>query len=151
MSHRNARPTTGRQISYPQWPKAQTRQTGRSAVKAWAGRLTLPIILFANVQSLENKMDELHARISMQKDIQDCTLLCFCETWLGERTPDEAVTPDGYTVFRGDRSARESGGGMAILVKQSWCTDRRIISKSCSENVEYLTVRLRQFYLPIDQ
>ena len=47
-------------------------------------------------------MDELCARISTQKDIQDCTLLCFCETWLGERTPDEAVTLDGYTVFRGD-------------------------------------------------
>ena len=37
---------------------------------------------------------------------------------------------------------------MAILVKQSWCMHCRIISKSCSENVEYLTVRLRPFYLP---
>ena len=97
-------------------------------------------------------MDELHVRISTQKDIQDCTLFCFCETWLGEKSPDAAVTLDGYTVFRGDRSARDSGktrgGGTAIYVKQSWCKDCRIISKSCSENVEYLTVRLRPFYLP---
>ena len=70
----------------------------------------------------------------------------------GEKSPDEAVTLDGYTVFRGDRSARDSGktrgDGTAIYVKQSWCKDCRIISKSCSENVEYLTVRLRPFYLP---
>lgn len=116
------------------------------------GRLTLPIILFANVQSLENKVDELHARISMQKDIRDCSILCFCETWLGERTPDEAMTPDGYTVFREDRCAVESGktrgGGTAALVKKSWCTDSKIISTSCSEHVEYLTLRLRPFYLP---
>ncbi|KAK7939451.1 hypothetical protein WMY93_002777 [Mugilogobius chulae] len=74
-----------------------------------SGRLTLPVVLFANVQSLENKMDELHTRISTQKDIRDCSMLCFCETWLGEKTPDAAVTPDGYSVYRGDRSAVESG------------------------------------------
>lgn len=87
-------------------------------------RLTLPIILFANIQSLENKMNELHARISMQKNIRDCSILCLCETWLGERTPDEAVTPGGYTLVREDRSAdsgKTRGGGTAVLVKQSWC------------------------------
>ncbi|KAI2645121.1 hypothetical protein H4Q32_027825 [Labeo rohita] len=114
------------------------------------GRLTLPIILFANVQSLDNKMDELHARISMQKEVQECSILCFCETWLGERTPDVALTPDGYTVFRADRSAEDSGkthgGGTAALVKKSWCTDCKITSKSCSENVEFLTLKV--FYLP---
>jgi hypothetical protein len=79
-------------------------------------------------------------------------LVVFLRDMAGEKSPDEAVTLDGYTVFRGDRSARDSGktrgGGTAIYVKQSWCKDCRIISKSCSENVEYLTVRLRPFYLP---
>lgn len=91
------------------------------------GTITLSVILFANVQSLENKMDELHARISLQKDIQDCSILCFCETWLGESTPDEAITLAGYMVFREDRGAVESrktrGRGTATLVKQSWYTD----------------------------
>ena len=69
-------------------------------------------------------------------------LVVFLRDMAGEKSPDEAVTLDGYTVFRGDRSARDSGktrgGGTVIYVKHSWCTDCRIISKSCSENVEYL-------------
>ncbi len=33
-------------------------------------------ILLANVQSLENKMDDLRARISFQRDIRDCNIIC---------------------------------------------------------------------------
>ncbi len=73
-------------------------------------------------------------------------MLCFCET------PDEPLTQEGYTIFRADRDAEKSGktkgGGTAIFVKQSWCTNSEIISKSCTEDVEYLTLRCRQFYLP---
>lgn len=61
------------------------------------GRLTLPIILFANVQSLANKMDDPFSRMATQRYIQDCSVL-FCETWLGQRTPDDAIKPAGYTV-----------------------------------------------------
>lgn len=97
-------------------------------------------------------MNKLHAQISKLKDIQECSILCFCETWPGERTPDTAISPDGYMVFRADQSCTGTGksrsGGIAALVKQSWCTDCKITSKSCPENVEFLTVRLRPFYLP---
>lgn len=62
------------------------------------GRLTLPVILLAKVQSLENKMDDLHAWISTLKDIQECSILFFCETWLGERTPDTAIRTDGFCM-----------------------------------------------------
>ncbi|XP_068569872.1 uncharacterized protein [Cebidichthys violaceus] len=116
------------------------------------GRLTLPVILFANVQSLVNKMDELLCRIATQRYIQDCSVLCFCETWLGETTPDEVITPGGYKAFRADRKAADCGktrgGGTAIFVKQSWCTDTKVISQSCSEDVEYITLRCKPFYLP---
>ncbi len=49
----------------------------------------LPSILLANVQSLDNKMDDLRARISFQRDIRDCNILCLTETWLTPtvRTP----------------------------------------------------------------
>ncbi len=36
----------------------------------------LPSILLANVQSLENKMDDLRARISFQRDIRDIRAAC---------------------------------------------------------------------------
>ncbi len=52
----------------------------------------LPSILLANVQSLENKMDDLRARISFQRDIRDCNILCLTETWLTPTVPDTAVT-----------------------------------------------------------
>ncbi len=42
----------------------------------------LPSILLANVQSLENKMDNLRARISFQRDIRYCNIICLTETWL---------------------------------------------------------------------
>ena len=42
----------------------------------------LPSILLANVQSLDNKVDKLRARISFQRDIRDCNILCFTESWL---------------------------------------------------------------------
>ncbi len=48
----------------------------------------LPSILLANVQSLENKMDDLRARISFQRDIRDCNIICLTETWLTHSVPD---------------------------------------------------------------
>ncbi len=64
-------------------------------------------ILLANVQSLENKMDDLRARISFQRDIRDCNILCLTETWLTPTVPDTAVTPsDNFSVSRMDRTAR---------------------------------------------
>lgn len=36
-------------------------------------------------------------------------MLCFCETWLGDKTPDESMTPEGYMVYRADRNVVECG------------------------------------------
>ncbi len=60
-----------------------------------------PSILLANVQSLENKMDDLRARISFQRDIRDCNIFCLTETWLTPLVP--VVTPsDNFSVLRMD-------------------------------------------------
>ncbi len=67
----------------------------------------LPSILLANVQSLDNKMDNLRARISFQRDIRDCNILCLTETWLTPSVPDMAVRPsDNFSVLRMDRTAQ---------------------------------------------
>jgi hypothetical protein len=42
----------------------------------------LPSILLANVQSLDNKMDKIRARVAFQRDIRYCNILCFMETCL---------------------------------------------------------------------
>ncbi len=85
----------------------------------------LPSILLANVQSLENKMDDLRARISFLRDIRDCNILCLTETWLTPTVPDTAVTPsDNFSVLRMDRTAearKTKGGGVCFMINKKWC------------------------------
>ena len=42
----------------------------------------LPSILLADVQFLDNNVDELRARMSFQRDTRDCNIFCFTESWL---------------------------------------------------------------------
>ncbi len=78
------------------------KRTGiRNRLRKRAHSPPLPSILLANVQSLENKMDDLRARISFQRDIRDCNIICLTETWLTPSVPDTAVTPsDNFSVLR---------------------------------------------------
>ncbi len=87
--------------------KHRGRRAGiRNRLRKRAHSPPLPSILLANVQSLENKMDDLRARISFQRDIRDCNIFCLTETWLTPLVPDTAVTPsDNFSVLRMDRSA----------------------------------------------
>ncbi len=90
----------------------------------------LPSILLANVQSLENKIDDLRARISFQRDIRDCNILCLTETWLTPTVPDTTVTPsDKFSVLRMDRTAeagKTKGGGVCFMINKKWCDPRNI-------------------------
>ncbi len=52
----------------------------RNRLRKRAHSPPLPSILLANVQSLENKMDDLRAWISFQRDIRDCNIICLSET-----------------------------------------------------------------------
>ncbi len=114
----------------------------------------LPSILFANVQSMENKMDDLRARISFQWDIRDCNIICLTETWLTPSVPDTAVTPsDNFSVLRMDRTAeagKSKGGGVCFMINKKWCDPRNIssLSRSCSPHLEHLSIICRPFYLP---
>ncbi len=106
----------------------------------------LPSILLANVQSLENKMDDLRARISFQRDIRDCNIICLSETWLTPSVPDTAVTPsDNFSVLRMDRTAeagKSKGGGVCFMTNKEWCDPRNIssLSRSCSPHLEHLSI-----------
>ncbi len=91
--------------------RRQKKHSGRRAgirnrLRERAHSPPLPSILLANVQSLENKMDDLRARISFQQEIRDCNILCLTETWLTPTVPDTAVMPsDNFSVLRMDRTA----------------------------------------------
>ncbi len=126
----------------------------RNRLRKRAHSPPLPSILLANVQSLENKMDDLRARISFQRDIRDCNIFCLTETWLTPTVPNTAVTPsDNFSVLRMDRTAeagKTKGGGVCFMINRKWCDPRNIsiLSRSCSLHLEHLSIISRPFYLP---
>ncbi len=126
----------------------------RNRLRKRAHSPPLPSILLANVQSLENKMDDLRARISFQRDIRDCNIICLSETWLTPSVPYTAVTPsDNFSVLRMDRTAeagKSKGGGVCFMTNKKWCDSRNIssLSRSFSPHLEHLSIICRPFYLP---
>ncbi len=90
-----------------------------------AFRPPLPTILLANLQSLDNKLCELRARISYQRETRDCCVICLTETWMSAMVPDSAIT--GFSVHRSDRTkeltGKSRGGGVCFYINNSWCDE----------------------------
>ncbi len=95
----------------------------RNSLRKRAHSPHLPSILLANIQSLENKIDDLRVRLSFQQDIRDCNILCLSETWLTTSVPDTAVTlSDNFSVLRMDRTAeagKTKGGGVCFMINKN--------------------------------
>uniref|UniRef100_A0A8C7KC88 Transposase Tc1-like domain-containing protein n=1 Tax=Oncorhynchus kisutch TaxID=8019 RepID=A0A8C7KC88_ONCKI len=116
-------------------PKKRLRKRGKRGgllvrLRRRAHRAPLPSILLANVQSLDNKVDEIRARVAFQRDIRDCNVLCFTETWLTGETLSEVVQPTGFSTHRADRnkhlSGKKRGGGVCLMANVTWCDERNI-------------------------
>ncbi len=114
----------------------------------------LPTILLANVQSLDNKLCELRARISYQWETRDCCVICLKETWMSAMVPDSAIELTGFSVHRLDRTkeltGKSRGGGVCFYINNSWCNERNIhsIKFFCSPDLEFNMLLCRPFWLP---
>ncbi len=119
-----------------------------------AFRPPLPTILLANVQSLDNKLCELRARISYQRETRDCCVICLTETWMSAMVPDSAIELTGFSVHRSDRTeeltGKSRGGGVCFYINNSWCNERNIhsIKSFCSPDLEFHMLLCRPFWLP---
>ncbi len=119
-----------------------------------AFRPPLPTILLANVQSLDNKLCELRARISYQRETRDCCVICLTETWMSAIVPDSAIELTGFSVHHSDRTkeltGKSRGGGVCFYINNSWCNERNIhsIKSFCSPDLEFHTLLCRPFWLP---
>ena len=94
--------------------------------------------------------DDLNARIKFQRDIRNCCVLAFVETWLIPEISDTAVTPSGFSIYRQDRTAdsgKRRGEGVCVMVNFLWATDIAVLASHCSPVLELLTVKIRPFYL----
>ncbi len=95
-----------------------------------AFRPPLPTILLANVQSLDNKLCELQAHISYQRETRDCWIICLTETWMSAMVPDSAIKLTGFSVHRSDRTkeltGKSRGRGVCFYINNSWCDERNL-------------------------
>ena len=75
----------------------------------------MPSILLANVQLLEDKIDDLLLRLSYQPDIKNCNILCFTEMWLNEETDNiELAEFSLHRQIRDATSGKTRGGGVSF-------------------------------------
>ena len=43
---------------------------------------------------------------------------------------------------------KQGEGGVCFLVNEAWCTDSKVLSQTCTPELETLTIHCRPFYLP---
>ena len=122
--------------------KRSRRKRGRRAgcllrIRRWSNKPPLPSILLANVQSLENKIDDLRRILNYQREIQNCNILCFTEVWLNDDTINIQLA--GYTLHRQDRT--EAPGNIWCTrskdIFQMHCTTIRPFCWLCSNILHY--------------
>ena len=119
-----------------------------------AHHLPLPSILLTNVQSLDSKFDEIRTPFALQRDIRDCNILCFTETWLSKDILSESVQPPGCFMHRVDRnkhlSGKKKGGVVCFMINNSWCNRNNIqeLKSFCSPDLEFLTIKCQPYYHP---
>ncbi|XP_028826321.1 uncharacterized protein LOC114784793 isoform X2 [Denticeps clupeoides] len=75
----------------------------RARLAASPHKPAIPSIVLANVRSLENKLDYIRLLRSSQRNVKDCCVFVFTETWLSDSVPDRAIQLDQLTCYRADR------------------------------------------------
>lgn len=114
-------------------------------------RAALPTVMFGNVRSIRNKSDELEALVRYKYEYRESAMICLTETWLQDKDEDSTVKLTGFQIVRGDRqinSRKKMGGGVCLYVNDRWCKNTSVKEKYCDENIEYIVVSMRPFYLP---
>ncbi len=139
--------------------KKRSRKRGKQAgilvrLRRRAFRPPLSTILLANVQSLDNKLCELRARILYQRETRDCCIICLTETWMSAMVPDSAIELTGFSVHRSYRTkeltGKSRGGGVCFYINNSWCDERNLhfIKSFCSPDLEFHMLLCQPFWLP---
>ncbi|XP_059823598.1 uncharacterized protein LOC132392949 isoform X2 [Hypanus sabinus] len=140
----------------PPWWKRGRRWGGgggkfEARLKRRGMRLSLPGILLANMQLLENKIENLRTRLMHQREMRDCCVLCLNEAWLSPSTLDTAIRPEGFSIYRMDQTAdleKAKGGGVCFMIKLSVMLQHGSFGELVSPDLEHLMVKSYPFYLP---
>ncbi|XP_071947529.1 uncharacterized protein [Antedon mediterranea] len=138
-------------LNYNPKPRKRGRRGGIKGRLRRLNRLPLPTVIFGNAQSLCNKLDQLEACMALQ-DFRESSLLCFTETWFKDQHTTADVSIDGFSCVRGDRdlhvTGKDGGGGVCAYINTRWCNNIKVVKKHCCQDVEFIVIALRPFYLP---
>lgn len=126
--------------------RCKGRRSGVLFLLRRRNRSQLPSLLLANVQSLENKLCELRAWISFQREMRDCCVICLTETWLSDKVPDSTIQLLGFSVHRADRLQELTGkrcSGVCFMINNRWCDYANVhrVRSFCSSDLEYLMTK----------
>ena len=150
LSSQNINNQDGRQTSRPRKRGKRGGVLVRSRQKF--SKTPLPSLILANVNRLHNKFDDFLSRFPNDNDFKNSQVICLTETWLTENHNDNLLKPPGFSVHRCDRdrkvTGKDDGGGVAMVINDSWCTNVTTISKGCTRNLEHISLKCRPFYLP---
>ncbi len=133
------------------WRKWGSRAEVLVRLRKRENRPPLLSILLSNVESLNNKLDELRSRMVFQLDTKNCNVMVVTETWLDPLIPDLAIVPEEVSIHRQDRtikSGKSKRGGVRFMVSNQRCSDAEIISMGCSLDLGHFMIGYRPYYLP---
>ena len=92
----------------------------------YAGSESPPSFITGNVRCLADETDEPGALMSTNLEFQECSLMCFTETFLQEHIPDYSISLPGFQTTRMNKdvkgSRKRKGSGIEVLVNNRWCT-----------------------------
>ncbi|XP_041465478.1 uncharacterized protein LOC121416087 [Lytechinus variegatus] len=114
LSYRHTEEVECKPNGYENFPREiKPRKRGkpgglRRRVRRRRLKTPLPSIVFGNVRSLQNKMDELRANVRYLNEYREASLFCFTETWLHTAIPDSAIEITNFEVVRSDRTAKSA-------------------------------------------
>ena len=96
-------------------PRLTIRQTRQAEIQATAAKRSALNVGHLNVRSLMAHIDEInHLILSERLDV-----LCVSETWLTDAVDDRMLQFPGYVISRRDRRGGKSGGGVAIIYRNT--------------------------------
>ena len=76
-----------------------------------------------NTQCVKNKVSEFHCML----DEHNPDIVMVTETWLDPSIPSSDIIPTNYSVYRKDRQAGQTGGGVMIAVRNN------LLSSACPD------------------
>lgn len=115
---------------------------------AWVHRPPLPTLLPTNVQSLDNKVVKLRARISSQRGIKYFQI--FTETWLPDKISDSAIQLETQSEEM-ETQSEETGLQPLVRLREEVCVCVFVSNKWCGDiqitDMEFLLLKCQAYYL----